>query len=88
MRQVADGVAKDMDELNESFQNMLNEEGEEYSGATFPTQQGTRKSPSASREEQIGESSNIQSQASREEVLQRLQGQDTQLEAGLKVNSA
>ena len=73
-----------MHELNESFQNMLNDEGDHSEGNSLG-QRASQTGPPVAPEEQTDEAGNPQSQSSREQVLQRLQGQDTQLEAGLKV---
>ena len=85
VRQVADGVAKDMDELNDTFQNMLNDEEEQNESATSG-QQSIPASPSASAAGEAEESRDSKSPALREEILQRLQGQDTRLDSGLKVS--
>jgi hypothetical protein len=95
VRKVAEGVAKDIDELNESFQHMLTELDDP--DPSTPQEQGASAEKSASadgsqsrqavRDPGEGGASPPESATQREEILRRLEGEDTQLEAGLKVIS-
>ena len=81
MKKVAEGVAKDLDELNESFQKLLEESDEEETeGNTVGKQKPQCRAPA---EEPNPESS--KTAAHRNEILSRLEGEDTELDTGLKV---
>ena len=79
---MAEGVAKDLNELNESFQKLLeeSEEEEEKEENTAGKQEAQRRAPA---EEPNPESP--KTAAHRNEILSRLEGEDTELNAGLKV---
>ena len=81
VKKVAEGVAKDLDELNESFQKLLEESDEEE------TEEITARKPESQRRAPA-EAPNPESPktaAHRNEILSRLEGEDTELDAGLKV---
>jgi len=90
VKKVAEGVAKDIDELNESFHHMLTELDD--SNETLP--QPLQRSASAEgafaggEQREVGEEgeSLTPESARREQVLKRLEGEATQLGAGLKVS--
>lgn len=77
MKQVAEGVSKDMDEFNESFQQFLitvDGESSDNEDKQVPVEGASPPSSSSFT-------------AQRQEILSRLEGEDTELEAGLKVSS-
>lgn len=78
-------MAKDMDELNESFQHMLNDDDNEARSEHGKEQESSVEPTSAETETAQAQSTSSVLSPSQEQILQRLQGPETQLQAGIKV---